>query len=65
VGDKSDIICNNGVIHTIDKVILPPVFSTNNIAATLILRDDIFKDVFMALLLNNLTHILEGKIPSR
>jgi len=59
-GDKSDIVCNNGIIHIIDKMILPPVFSTNNIPTVLLMRDDIFRDMTLALLLNNLTNILEG-----
>lgn len=59
-GNKSDIVCNNGVVHIIDEIILPPVFSINNLATVLVLRDDIFRDMFMVLLLNNLTDIIEG-----
>lgn len=64
-GNKSDIICNNGIVHVIDKLILPPIFSVNNIPTVLLMRDDIFRDIMMALLLNNLTNILEGKLPVR
>lgn len=59
-GNKSDIVCNNGVVHIIDQILLPPLFSINNLATVLVLRDDIFRDMFMALLLNNLTDIIEG-----
>ncbi|WAQ98219.1 POSTN-like protein [Mya arenaria] len=58
-GNSSDVICRNGVVHVIDSVLTPPVFGTHNIAANLVLRDDLFQDMFLALLLNNLTHILE------
>ncbi|KAH3889506.1 periostin-like [Dreissena polymorpha] len=58
-GNTTDIICNNGIIHVVDSVLVPPKFSTASIAAQLLIRDDLFRDAFMALLLNNLTHMLE------
>ena len=57
-----DIICNNGVIQPIDTVLMPPVVDQLDIAQVLLTRDDVFKDVFLAFLLGNLTTILEGNM---
>ncbi|KAL4229925.1 hypothetical protein ACF0H5_010316 [Mactra antiquata] len=57
---NADIVCNNGIIHEIDSVMVPPIFSTHNIAATMIERDDIFKDFFLYALLSNMTQLLES-----
>ncbi|XP_045206845.2 periostin-like [Mercenaria mercenaria] len=59
-GSNSDIVCNNGIIHVIDTVLVPPVFSTDNLAAVLIERDDKFKDFFLYVLLSNMTHLIES-----
>jgi len=56
---NNDIIVNNGVVQPIDSVLLPPVMGTLNIAQILLQRDDKFKDLFLALLLADLTSVLE------
>ncbi|XP_060565289.1 periostin-like [Ruditapes philippinarum] len=58
--DNGDIICNNGIIHVIDTVLIPPVFSTHNLAAVLLERDDIFREFFLYALLSNFTHLIEN-----
>ncbi|XP_045204881.2 periostin-like [Mercenaria mercenaria] len=59
-GSSSDIVCNNGIIHVINTVLIPPVFSTDNLAAVLVERDDKFKDFFLYVLLSNMTHLIES-----
>lgn len=59
LGSSSDIICNNGIVHVIDTVLLPPVFSIDNLAAVMIQRDDIFKDFFMYVLLSDMLKLIE------
>lgn len=61
VQGNGDIICNNGIVHIIDTVLVPPVFSTDNLAAVLLERDDIFKEFFMYALLSNFTKLIESK----
>lgn len=56
---NNDIIVNNGVVQPIDKVLLPPVMATNNIAQIILLDDTRFKDLFLALLLADLVKALE------
>lgn len=54
---NADHIVRNGVVHELDKVLLPP---TKNIAEYLGENDGEFKDLFAALVLTRLVHTLEG-----
>ncbi|KAL4229924.1 hypothetical protein ACF0H5_010315 [Mactra antiquata] len=56
---KTDVICNNGIIHGIDSVMLPPIYSPFNLATVMVKRDDIFKNFFLYALIANLTHLVE------
>lgn len=64
---SADIIVNNGVIHVIDTVLIPPVLPTaptpsNLTIPQVLLRDDArFKDLVLALLLADLFTSLERK----
>ncbi|KAL4230539.1 hypothetical protein ACF0H5_010921 [Mactra antiquata] len=55
----SDIIVNNGVIHVIDTVLIPPVLPTLTITQTLIRDDTRFNDLVLALILADLTSALD------
>jgi len=57
---NNDIVCTNGVVHPIDSLLMPPLFSTDNLMATLIERDDIFQEFTMSLLMSNLTKLLQN-----
>jgi len=59
-GADSDVVCNNGVVHAIDTVLMPPKLATNDIYQILLMDDRRFKDLSLALLLAGLTGVLEG-----
>lgn len=54
----SDVIVSNGVIHTLDAVLIP---NTENILQYIVKHDDMFSDLFAALIVTNLESVLEGK----
>ncbi|XP_046354251.2 transforming growth factor-beta-induced protein ig-h3-like [Haliotis rufescens] len=54
---NSDLIVSNGVIHTLDAVLIP---STENILQYIVKHDDMFSDLFAALVVTNLESVLEG-----
>ncbi|KAK3597686.1 hypothetical protein CHS0354_040061 [Potamilus streckersoni] len=55
-----DTVVSNGVIHEIDRVLLPSIISTENIAEIIIKDDKRFKDLALALAITNLTQLLES-----
>ncbi|KAH3835363.1 transforming growth factor-beta-induced protein ig-h3-like [Dreissena polymorpha] len=56
---NNDIICNNGVVHPIDTVLVPPELPTYTIAQVL-LNDSRFADLNIALLIAGMTNILQS-----
>jgi len=57
---NNDIVCTNGIIHPIDSVLIPPFYSTDNLVAILIERDELFQEFLMSVMLTNLTTMLES-----
>ncbi|WAR00014.1 POSTN-like protein [Mya arenaria] len=56
--NNGDIICNNGVVHPIDTVLIPPQLPSENIAQILLRDDARFKDLFLTLFIAELEPVL-------
>ena len=61
---NKDILLSNGVVQPIDTVLIPDNIPSFTISQVLLTQDGEFGDLFLALILANLTDVLDSKLSS-